>query len=1045
MTSAQAGAGTQAPPYAQQYFYAYDNASNRTGVQTALTQTVRLAGTTSIGKSVTITVNNAGLSGGTKSDSYTMAPGDSLTAVASKLAGNLTADASLQAIGVSAFASGTTITLRSASQNLSTYSASTTDTSLTLTLGVKNNGLQNAVIGGSPTTSDVLKITVYDAGLTGGNEPVTYMVQSGDTLTSIASNLAAKINSDSHLSGIGCTATAASTTVNIKSTSSNLTTYTQSVSGSGTETITLSLNMNVPQTMLVGGTVTVGNTLTVVAYDSGLTGGQEPVSYMVQSGDTLTSIASSIASKINADTNLQGIGVSASSSSTVITINSASPNVTTWTGGVSSSATETLTVGLPANGTTTAAIGGTAHSTDVLTLTVYDAGLTGGSEPVSYTVSSTDTLATIANALKNAINSDSHLSGIGVTASYTSPTTVINISSTSVNNTSYTQSVSSGSTETIALSLGTAATQYLYNNANELIAYEAGGPIRYEGATNKAVQSASVATDVVTITGAAPNATTYSESTNVGATETITFGTNTNGNVAATIGGMTITMGDVLTIDVDNASLANGVEPVMYSVPSGATLTSIATGIAAAINADVNLPAIGVSATSSGPVVNIAVARPTYTASTGGGTETITLGINNYGSTTATIGGTVTSGNTLTITTHYPSLSSGQEPVQYTVLSTDTLATIAAALAALINADTHLQGIGVTGAASSNATLNWSENFTANAPIGAGTNVTTTSATDGGSNTKTNTYQVSTNSASSTSLTFDSNGNMTSDGTNAYTWDAESRLIQITYPGTGNNSQFTYDGLGHTVRIVEIRGGTTTSTKQFIWCDEQMSEARDASSNLVNQYFAYGQTISGSNYYYVLDQNGSIIALMDSSGNVVSTYSYDAYGRVAQTQGSVASDFQYAGYYFHAPSALSLAVYRAYSASLGRWISRDPIGETSGLNFYRYVKNEPINATDPSGLWPRFLPGRGTAEKELPDRLKKWCPCLTPDEISKLTKDILDHFDLGDIGIGKRLRGIGNINDLTPPELSRLTKFLDGIPDSSGKTKLLGCVSAASK
>jgi len=48
-------------------------------------------------------------------------------------------------------------------------------------------------------------------------------------------------------------------------------------------------------------------------------------------------------------------------------------------------------------------------------------------------------------------------------------------------------------------------------------------------------------------------------------------------------------------------------------------------------------------------------------------------------------------------------------------------------------------------------------------------------------------------------------------------------------------------------------------------------------------------------------------------------YRYDPYGQVTAT-GSLASDFQYAGMYYHAPSGLNLATYRAYSPSLGRWL-----------------------------------------------------------------------------------------------------------------------------
>ena len=72
------------------------------------------------------------------------------------------------------------------------------------------------------------------------------------------------------------------------------------------------------------------------------------------------------------------------------------------------------------------------------------------------------------------------------------------------------------------------------------------------------------------------------------------------------------------------------------------------------------------------------------------------------------------------------------------------------------------------------------------------------------------------------------------------------------------------------------------------------------------------------------------IRLAPEPGRVESTeplsqYRYGMYGEVTQTVGTLASDFQYAGYYFHAPSGLNLTTYRAYNPTLGRWINRDPI------------------------------------------------------------------------------------------------------------------------
>jgi RHS repeat-associated protein len=158
-----------------------------------------------------------------------------------------------------------------------------------------------------------------------------------------------------------------------------------------------------------------------------------------------------------------------------------------------------------------------------------------------------------------------------------------------------------------------------------------------------------------------------------------------------------------------------------------------------------------------------------------------------------------------------------------------------------------------------------------------------------------------------------------------------------------------------------------------------MCEARNASGAISAQYFALGETISGTSYFYSkeyptvnlpasreffqtalasghpagfdpVSQAGSIREMTDSSGNVQAEYSYDPYGRVSKLQGSVASDFQYGGYYYHSPSGLSLAVHRQYDANLGRWLNRDPIFEIGGVNLYSYVRNNPVSYIDPLGL-----------------------------------------------------------------------------------------------
>jgi YD repeat-containing protein len=141
----------------------------------------------------------------------------------------------------------------------------------------------------------------------------------------------------------------------IKDANSNTTTLTYT----GTDTAT------------VGGTVTSGNVLTITAHDAGLSGGQEAVSYTVLGTDTLTTIAAGLAAAVNADTHLQAIGVSATSSAAVITLSSTSVNVTSYTESTSGGATETITLGTSTFGYLTKIQGPLSGNNDITTFT-YD-------------------------------------------------------------------------------------------------------------------------------------------------------------------------------------------------------------------------------------------------------------------------------------------------------------------------------------------------------------------------------------------------------------------------------------------------------------------------------------------------------------------------------------------------------------------------------------------------------------------------------------------------------------------------------------------------
>jgi RHS repeat-associated protein len=247
------------------------------------------------------------------------------------------------------------------------------------------------------------------------------------------------------------------------------------------------------------------------------------------------------------------------------------------------------------------------------------------------------------------------------------------------------------------------------------------------------------------------------------------------------------------------------------------------------------------------------------------------------------------------------------------------------------------------------ATVNSSHYFSGTASLTPGTTATVpVVATDSLGNTRTNHYQTAVPAEPTYSPTFDNDGNeLTSGAGQTYTWDALNELASITYTG-GASTVFTYDALGRRISIVEKNsGGTVTSTKQLVWDGSTVAEERNVSNTVTKRFYAQGEQISGTSYYYTRDHLGSVREMVDNSGTIQARYDYDPYGRVTKVSGSMDSDFQYAGYYEHATSGLNLTLFRAYDPIAARWLSRDPI---SGTNLYAYVGNNPIGWLDPQGL-----------------------------------------------------------------------------------------------
>ena len=94
--------------------------------------------------------------------------------------------------------------------------------------------------------------------------------------------------------------------------------------------------------------------------------------------------------------------------------------------------------------------------------------------------------------------------------------------------------------------------------------------------------------------------------------------------------------------------------------------------------------------------------------------------------------------------------------------------------------------------------------------------------------------------------------------------------------------------------------------------------------------------------------------IVDDAGDEVASFTHNEFG-IEESSTGTRTDLDFMTFVGGLgmrkdPTGLYYARQRYYDASLGRWLSADPIGFKGGLNLYTYVENNPAGWVDPSGL-----------------------------------------------------------------------------------------------
>jgi RHS repeat-associated protein len=223
-----------------------------------------------------------------------------------------------------------------------------------------------------------------------------------------------------------------------------------------------------------------------------------------------------------------------------------------------------------------------------------------------------------------------------------------------------------------------------------------------------------------------------------------------------------------------------------------------------------------------------------------------------------------------------------------------------------------------------------------------------------------------TTGGTTTSYSFDENGNQTAAGQRTFSYDLADRLKSTTADGT--TETYTYDGDGK--RLTASTGAGAADTAKYLWDithpNAQLAIERDGNNDSLRGY-TYGldriaMHTGGNAFYYHHDAIGSVTNVTSASGAKQRSYSYEPFG---STRTSVQDDpnapvnpMRFAGEQLDTTTGLYHLRARQYDPATGRFLAADPLPEQAAdphNNTYHYARNRPGVLGDPSGMGPVWL------------------------------------------------------------------------------------------
>jgi RHS repeat-associated protein len=230
--------------------------------------------------------------------------------------------------------------------------------------------------------------------------------------------------------------------------------------------------------------------------------------------------------------------------------------------------------------------------------------------------------------------------------------------------------------------------------------------------------------------------------------------------------------------------------------------------------------------------------------------------------------------------------------------------------------------------------------------------------------------------------------------TTGYVYDALGNLNSVTLPD-GAQIDYIIDGKNH--RLGKKLNGVLVTAYLYNSGGKPIAELNGAGE--VISRFVYGSRShvpdymqrDGKTFRIVPDIIGSPrIVINVATGVVEQMLEYDEFGNIRVDTNPGFQPFGFAGGLYDQQTKLTRLGARDYDAQTGRFTSKDPKGISGGnTNLYAYVKNDPVNYVDISGLAGELAEAIEVINALL--QFQKWVDLLGGENV-KTTKEIIESF-----------------------------------------------------